>query len=482
MKRTFTNLALVTFLGGLLGRGFRYLINVVIARGIGTEALGVFAFGLVVLKASMVVSRFGLGNALMKFVPEYRERGEESRLVATVLICLSLPLVIGSGIAFGWYLQVPTLAAVFHSSFTDSVALFLFGIPLLAAMFVAMKATRAFKRTRPAVVIRDIGQSGAALVLVTVGSFILSDLSVVIFGYLVSLIVGLSLSLLYLRRLLPGVRPEIKISDSRRLVSFAVPATLIAVSQYIISWTDIVMLSAFLDARQVGLYQAAYQTSMLLLVVLGAANSIFPTLVSEFQKTGDMQSLQRLYAGVTKWVMYFTVAGCIFLIVFRGEVLTLFDTTARSARVALAVLAVGQTVSAVTGPVGFLLTMSGHERAESINTISVAILNVILNYWLILQYGLLGAAVATAASFAVLNILRLAEVRLLIGITPFHRSYLTGVPALLAAVCVIIVGKFLAAGTFPAAIIVGFLSLASFGTIYYFIEFDEIDEVLFESL
>jgi O-antigen/teichoic acid export membrane protein len=482
MKRNFTNLALVTFLGGLIGRGFRYFINVVIARGLGTKALGVFAFGLVVLKASKVISSSGLENAVMKFVPEYRERGEDGRLVATVLICLSLPLMIGSVIAFGLYLQLPTLAAVFDGSFTDSVALFLFGIPLLAAMFVAMKTTRAFKRTRPAVVIRDLGQSGAALVLVAVGAFLLSDLSVVIIGYLVSLVVGLSLSLFYLRRLLPRVRPEIKISDSSRLVSFAVPATLIAVSQYLISWTDIVMLSAFLEPRQVGLYQAAYQTSMLLLVVLGAANSIFPTLVSEFQETGDMQSLQRLYVGVTKWVMYFTIAGCIFLIVFRGEMLTLFDTTARSARVALAVLAVGQTVSAVTGPVGFLLTMSGHERVESINTISVAILNVILNYWLILQYGLLGAAVATAASFNVLNVLRLAEVRLLIGITPYHRSYLTGVPALFAAVCVIIVGKFLAAGTFTAAIIVGFLSLALFGTTYYFIEFDEIDEVLFESL
>jgi O-antigen/teichoic acid export membrane protein len=482
MKRNFSHLALVTFLGGLLGRGFRYLINVVIARGLGTEALGVFAFGLVVLKASMVISRFGLDNAAMKFIPVYRERGEDGRLVATVLICMSVPVVIGSGIALGLYLQLPTLAAVFEYSFTDSLGLFLFGIPLLAAMFVAMKATRAFKRTRPAVVIRDIGQSGAALVLVVVGAFILSDLSVVIIGYLVSIVVGLSLSLLFLRRLLPRVRPEIKIADSRRLVSFAIPATLIAVSQYLISWTDIVMLSAFLEARQVGLYQAAYQTSMLLLVVLGAANSIFPTLVSEFQETGDMQSLQRLYAGVTKWVMYFTVAGCIFLIVFRGEVLTLFDTTARSARVALAVLAVGQTVSAVTGPVGFLLTMSGYERVESMNTISVAILNVILNYWLILQYGLLGAAVATAASFTFLNVLRLAEVRLLIGFNPFHRSYLTGVPALLAAVGVIIMGKFLAAGTFYAAIIVGFLSLCSFGATYYFIEFDEIDEVLFESL
>jgi O-antigen/teichoic acid export membrane protein len=180
--------------------------------------------------------------------------------------------------------------------------------------------------------------------------------------------------------------------------------------------------------------------------------------------------------------MYFTVTGCIFLIVFPGEVLTLFETSARSARVALAVLAVGQTVSAVTGSVGFLLTMSGYERIESMNTISVAILNVILNYWLILQYGLLGAALATATSFTVLNVLRLAEVRLLIGVTLFHRSYLTGVPALLAAVGVIIGGKFLGAGTFSAAIIVGFLSLCSFGATYYFIEFDEIDEVLFESL
>ena len=53
----------------------------------------------------------------------------------------------------------------------------------------------------------------------------------------------------------------------------------------------------------------------------------------------------------------------------------------------------------------------------------MVILNFVLNYLLIPGYGIYGAALATAVSIAAINLLRLFEVRYLLGILPFSRRY-----------------------------------------------------------
>lgn len=67
MRDSITKLVSISFFGGLIGRGLRYGFNVVIARGLGFEALGVFAFGMVVMKGGGVFVRLGLDSAAKKF-------------------------------------------------------------------------------------------------------------------------------------------------------------------------------------------------------------------------------------------------------------------------------------------------------------------------------------------------------------------------------------------------------------------------------
>ena len=57
------------------------------------------------------------------------------------------------------------------------------------------------------------------------------------------------------------------------------------------------------------------------------------------------------------------------------------------------------------------------------------LLHIALNLFLIPRYGVLGAAIATSISLAVINVVGLIEVKLLIGIWPYRLSYLKLVAA-----------------------------------------------------
>jgi O-antigen/teichoic acid export membrane protein len=72
---------------------------------------------------------------------------------------------------------------------------------------------------------------------------------------------------------------------------------------------------------------------------------------------------------------------------------------------------------------GYVLQMSGKQDIELINAMVMLIINVALNFWLIPIYGILGAAMATGASYAVINIARITEVYKLLCLHPYDSNY-----------------------------------------------------------
>ena len=90
------------------------------------------------------------------------------------------------------------------------------------------------------------------------------------------------------------------------------------------------------------------------------------------------------------------------------EVLT-EKTTLAAAAVLMLWLLVPPILSCSVGLAGNIIVMTGHSTWNLINSVSVALLNVIFNYLLIPQYGLLGAAYATALAATAISIAQLEE-------------------------------------------------------------------------
>lgn len=482
MRNSITTLVSIAFLGGLIGRGFRYLFNIVIARGLGLDALGVFAFGMVVMKGCGVFARIGLDSAVQKYIPIYRSEDDAARVNGTVILGFVVPLLVGGIISLILYVGRDIITQFTGTELGSSVQLFLTGIPLVAAMMVGVSATYGLKETKYAVYSRDFGQSTVALVLMAIGAFIISDLSAVIGGYLISLLVGMCLAALFLVRedaLQFDVRP---VFEYRTIFAFSLPLTLAASIQYLVSWTDILVLGVFVPSASIGLYQAAYQTSILLVIVLQSANSIFPAMAADLYNAEQRERLDRVYTAVTRWVTYLTVLGLVFVILYADDILSIFGTAARSAQIALIVLAIGQTLNATTGPTGYLLIMSGHERLQLINNIVAALFNLVLNIMLIQLYGIIGAAIATGTSLALLNLLRLSQVWILLRMQPYSRQYWKGAVAIGCAFPVLVLGRGLPIASPIRIVLVGAGAFAVFILLIWLLGFDNIDRTLIEAI
>ena len=88
-------------------------------------------------------------------------------------------------------------------------------------------------------------------------------------------------------------------------------------------------------------------------------------------------------------------------------------------------MAFGQLVNAAFGSAGTLLNMTGNERATLFGMTVAIALNVVMNFTLIPFFGGTGAAVATATSYLVSNVIlwRMVGQRLHIDSTMVGRRH-----------------------------------------------------------
>jgi O-antigen/teichoic acid export membrane protein len=96
------------------------------------------------------------------------------------------------------------------------------------------------------------------------------------------------------------------------------------------------------------------------------------------------------------------------------------------AYVPLVILCVGQLVNASMGSVASVLNMTGHERETTKSVLVGAFVNVTLNLALVPVWGMIGAAIATACTLVVWNVIMWHKARTLVGIetSPFVRPRL----------------------------------------------------------
>jgi O-antigen/teichoic acid export membrane protein len=183
--------------------------------------------------------------------------------------------------------------------------------------------------------------------------------------------------------------------------------------------TDILALGMFGSDADVGTYRVAVQLATLIIFGLQVVNGIQSPHVAHMYASGDMPRLHKLIARSSQAVLLFALPVMLVLVVFGKPIIALaFGKEFEGAYLPLVILSVGQLVNATMGSVGLLLNMTGHEHDTMTSVLVGAVINVVLCFTLIPILGMIGAALATAVTLVVWNVLMWFKVRRRLGIEP----------------------------------------------------------------
>jgi O-antigen/teichoic acid export membrane protein len=187
----------------------------------------------------------------------------------------------------------------------------------------------------------------------------------------------------------------------------------------VISWTDTLMIGYFLDETNVGIYRVAFKIATLITFAQFAINSIAAPMFSEFFAQDNLDGIRKTTRQIGLLNLGMSTPIFLIIIAVPGFLLGLFGEEFAPAVWSLIVLAAGQLVNALCGPVLYILNMTGKERVAQRIMIITSVLNVGLNLWLIPAYGYLGAAVATSFSMMLWNILAVIYIKRTYGFITF---------------------------------------------------------------
>ena len=191
----------------------------------------------------------------------------------------------------------------------------------------------------------------------------------------------------------------------KRLLAFGLPLVLMNLASWSLTLSDRFFLERYTDLSQVGIYSLGYAIAGLANMVMAWFNTAWGAYVFA---VAERPEAKLLYSRVLSYSMFlFTLMG-LGLSLFAPQALVLFTTPAYygAGRVVFLIV-VSYLLSEVYYFSGIAFSLSGKTGYASLVAVIAAVANLALNFVLIPGYGIMGAAVATVLSYALLPLLAL---------------------------------------------------------------------------
>jgi O-antigen/teichoic acid export membrane protein len=403
------------------GLGLTLLMHLVLARTLGAEGLGIYAYVLAWVMILVLVAKLGLEQTLLRFVAEYRARHDWHLVRAVVRYAERRIMFFGLAVAGAGAVAVLALADQTSDTLTRTFLAGLAMVPLLALLQTRSSVARALGFVASALLPYAVIRPASVVILVgfcALWSWTL-DPMVAMTATVAGTLLGLATLTIRIRSALPRVDSAELSADAHRDWRITMlPLLLLAGFQQVLNQTGLLMLGWLADPASLGIYALAARVAQASAFAIGAINTIFAPTISVLYSRRDPAGLQEVITTGAWWNLLSTCAFAIPMFIFAGPLLGIFGGSFVAGETSLRILLAAQVVGAGLGSVAYIMTMTGQERSAAAILFVALVANIGLNFWLIPQLGLEGAALAFASTLVAWKVAMAAAIWRSIKILP----------------------------------------------------------------
>jgi O-antigen/teichoic acid export membrane protein len=190
---------------------------------------------------------------------------------------------------------------------------------------------------------------------------------------------------------------------------------IVAFMQQMIMWSGQFIAGVFNTPQELASLAVARNTSILITFLLAAVSYVSAPRFASMYKENKLKELERYVRNTTRLLIFTSLPVILFMMIFPDFLMSLFGKGFEGGSGYLRVLVLGQFINVATGSVGYLLTMSGHEKDMRNITIINGVLAVVLALILNPIFGAMGSAISTAIAVALSNIMAVGMVKKRMG-------------------------------------------------------------------
>jgi O-antigen/teichoic acid export membrane protein len=419
----------LSFLIRIGGQIMGFLLSFVIAYYYGAQGLGKYVLAIVVLRIFTLIAKLGIDTFSIRFIAAFAKQGKWKSiqlLRKKTLVLLSVTSLVSSVIM---YFLSDTISDMIDTS-TEYIKLSSFFILPLIFFMLHYQSLRGLKKIAEFSFFYRMSQATFSIVSIFIISTFIKSNNVPIYAYLTSLSIVSVLSVVtyqfwFSKKASLNSEEIIEDLTIRNILKISVPLMLAQSVQFIMAWTDKLMIGNMMSAESVAVYEVAFRFSMGVSITLMAINSISSPKFAEKFASDDIKGMGKIAMQSAKIIFWTSVPIATILLIFPKFFMGLYGSEFLIGFEVLRWLIIGRIVNALSGSVGNLMQMSGQQKTYMNILFVGAVINVILNYNLIPKYGINGAAFASVASLSFWNLSMVYMVKRKFGFSTIYIPFIS---------------------------------------------------------
>lgn len=381
----------------VVAQGVGFLLQMLLARWLGDVEFGYYSYAMAWLAVGLIIGKAGYDTALVRFVAQYEATQDGSSLRQVIAHGRRFTVRASAGIAVVAVIGVLLLAPE-PVALRNVLLLVACLLPFAVFSEITAAIARGFKQVGVALagdgVIRPLL---VLLVMAVCASYWPAGMHAA--GATLAYIVGtlgsivLTMTFLHRRRFLPVAGDhECSTASVGQWNAVAFPTMVANGSLVLLYSVDILMLGWLATTTEAGYYSIASKIALLVLFAMNAAQAIAAPMLSAAFATGRKDELRNVIRQMNFLAVIAAVPLSVGVIWFARPLLELLGEGYASAASCLQLLAFMQLLNVLTGAVGTILSMSGHQSLLVRLLAFGLLVNAILNLVLIPRFGAHGAA------------------------------------------------------------------------------------------
>jgi O-antigen/teichoic acid export membrane protein len=212
---------------------------------------------------------------------------------------------------------------------------------------------------------------------------------------------------------------------SGQMLSMAAFSIFNSLSVVLIQNIDSLMINSMIGIDEVGIYTICFNFGIIVGVPARSIYKIANVVAAQAWKNNDMKVIRDIYY---KSCLTLFIIGILLFIGVWGNLHNVFRIVGEekfiSGKWVIFFFGLGALIDLTTGANSSILGSSRYYKVQSIFLIILVVLIVLSNYLLIPVYGITGAAIGSAFSLTILNILRFLFLYYKYNLQPFNWNFL----------------------------------------------------------
>jgi O-antigen/teichoic acid export membrane protein len=399
--------SVTAFLIYIVGTGLTYLAQLVLARTMGADSYGIYAYVFAWMTVFAYLAALGFDVSLLRLIPAYQSQRAWALVSGVIQYAERRVLLVGLGLFVVGSTVVLMATPERSSELGKSFCIGLVLVPVWALLWIRSSTVRAFGGVASALAPDRVVRDG--LLICFIGVAVVSkrwpvDAPFAMLMTVSSSLFGLCLISCFLRRTRPRAVEEAVPAYARsEWCRTTLPLVIIAVSETAMNRTGVVLLGWLGYTKDAGIYALAFNIALMVMVPRMAMNTLFAPAVSALFVRNDRPALQAMITKAALWALCGGACIALPLALFSDPLLAWFGHDFAAAATLVRILLFGQVIAAGAGSQLFIMTMTGNERSAAILIVLSVAANGAATFLLIGVLGPVGAAVANTATLIAWN-------------------------------------------------------------------------------